>query len=204
VYENPYNKLAFSDDLVEISAPSTIKAGEVTNMTIRVPVPENATGSYSAFLEMNADGKKNDGSVPQISMDFTVNKQPSVPYVKTFNTATADPITIEVSTESYNPDSSVRISPKREEPYFEMNLKCNSNPVNMTLVKTTEGGNINSQGYNFPVWSMEDGSIYDSSSKQYAETYEVSGAIGAWELSILPKNTNAFTYSVSFGDSEKS
>ncbi|MGE5458212.1 MAG: hypothetical protein ACM3RX_07645 [Methanococcaceae archaeon] len=203
IYANPYTKPAFSGDLVEISAPSTIKAGEITNMTIRIPVPENASGTYEGFIEMNADGKGNDGSVPQLGLSLSISKPLSVPYVKTFNTKTADPITIKVSTDIYDPNSPVRISPKKEEPAFEMNLKCNSNPVNLTLVETTQGGSVYTQGLNFPIWSMENDSIYDGSSKQYAETYEVSGAIGTWELSILPKNTNGFTYSVSFGDSEK-
>jgi hypothetical protein len=200
IYVDPDNEPAFSDDIVEISAPLTIKAGEIANMTIRVPVPENATGSYNAFIEMNADGKENDGSVPQISMDFTVDKQPSVPYVKTFNTTTDDPITIEVSTDSYDPYSLVRISPKKEEPHLEMNLKCNSSPVNMTLVKTTQSGNVNVQGYSFPIWAIKDSSSYESYSRQYVETYRVPGATGSWELAILPKNTNSFYYSVTVGD----
>jgi hypothetical protein len=49
---------------------------------------------------------------------------------------------------------------------------------------------------------MEDDLIYDSV-KQYTGTYEVPGAIGTWELSILPKNVNSFTYSVSFREPEK-
>ena len=119
-------------------------------------------------------------------------KQPSVPYVKTFNTATDDPITIEVSTDSYNSCSSVRISPKRKMPDFEMNLKRNSSPVNMTLEKTTQSGYVYSQGYNFPTWSMEDDSNYESYGGQYVKTYKVSGAVGTWELTILPKNYQQF------------
>jgi hypothetical protein len=201
-YGNPYNEPAFSDDIIEISAPSTIKAGEITNMTIRVPVPEDASGTYSGLIEMNADGK-NDGAAPQINMDFTVIKQPSVPYVKTFNTATDDPITIEVSNDMYDSGSSVRISPEKEMPDFEMNLKRNSSPVNMTLEKTTQSGYVYSQGYSFPIWSMEDDSNYESNGGQYVKTYKVSGAVGTWELTILPKNTNSFTYSITVGDSDK-
>jgi hypothetical protein len=193
---------AFSDDIIEISAPSVIKAGEIANMTIRIPVPEDAKGTYSGLIEMNADGKENDGSVPQINLDFTVIKKPSVPYVKTFTTTTADPITITVSTDVYNSGSSVRISPKEEEPSLEISLKCNSNPVNMNLVETTQNGYVYSQWYNFPIWSMEDDSNYESSGGN-AETYEVPGAIGTWELSILPKNASGFSYSITVGDSDK-
>jgi len=201
IYDYPFDEPAFSNDIIQISAPSTIKADEITNMTIRIPVPENATGSYNAFIEMNADGKKNDGSVQQISLSFMVNKEPSVPYVKTFSTTTADPVTIEVSTGIYDLDPSVRVSPVKENPCFEISLKCGSSPVNMTLVKDTERGTVYAQGYNFPIWAMEENSDY-SSSKQYIETYRVPGAIGVWELTILPKNTYSFDYSITVGDSE--
>ena len=96
----------------------------------------------------------------------------------------------------------VRISPEKEEPSFEINLKCNSNPVNLTLVEKTQGGSVSAQTSYYPVWAMEDDLIYDSV-KQYTGTYEVPGAIGTWELSILPKNVNSFTYSVSFREQEK-
>ena len=202
VYDYSFEEPAFSDDTIEISAPSTIKAGEIANMTIRVPVPENASGSYNAYIDMNPDGEENDGSVPQISLSFTVDKQPTDPYVKTFNTTTADPITLEVSTETSGQDDSVRISPEKEEPSFEINLKCNSSPVNLTFVKTAESGAVYSQGYIFPVWATEDSSSYQSDSRKYTETYRADGAIGTWELTILPKNTNSFDYSITVGESE--
>ena len=196
-------ELAFSDDIIVISAPSVIKAGEITNMTIRVPVPEDASGMYNGLIEMNADGEENDGSVPQISMDFTVVKQPSTPYVKTFTTTTADPIKITVSADTYDFASLVRISPKKEAPSAEVSLKCNSSPVKMVPVETIQNGYVSSQYYGVPGWSTDDSSIYESSSSQYTKTYKVSGAIGTWELSILPKNANGFTYTITVGDSEK-
>lgn len=200
LYDYSFNEPAFSDDIIDISAPSTIKAGEITSMTIRVPVPDNATGSYNGYIEMNADGKEYDGSVPQVSLSFTVDKQPSVPYVKTFNTTTTDPITIEVSTLVHDQDPS-RVSPEKEKPSFEINLKCNSSPVKLTLVKTTEDGSVYSPGYDFPIWAVDDSS-YNSYSGQYLETYKVHGAKGAWELAILPQNTNNFDYSITLGDYE--
>jgi hypothetical protein len=190
---------AFSEDLIEISAPSTIKAGEITNMTIRVPVPENATGSFSGNIDMNVDGKSNDGTSPQISLGFNIWRQPEIPYAKTFNTTTADPITIEVSTDTYDNNPWIR-SPKKEEPSFKLNLKYNSSPVNLTLVKTSQSGSVSLAGYYYPVWARDDSSIYQNNGNRYAETYSVPGAIGNWELSILPKNTELFGYSITTED----
>ncbi|MDQ1276419.1 MAG: hypothetical protein QG610_1997 [Euryarchaeota archaeon] len=198
----PCSESAFSDDIIEISVPSVIKAGEIAKMTVRIPVPENASGYYSGLIEMNADGNENDGSVPQIGLDFNVIKQPSGPYVKTFTTTTTDPIKITVSTDTYI-GSSVRISPKKEEPSLDVSLKCNSNPAGMTLVETTESSYIYSQWYGFPAWSIEEGDSNYESSNGHVETYKISGAVGTWELTILPKNAESFSCSVTVGDSEK-
>ncbi len=202
MYDGSFNTFALSDDAIVISAPSIIKAGEITNMSIFTSVPENATGAYNGYIEMNPDGKENDGSAPQIGLSFVVERPPAVPYVKTFNTMTADPITIEVSTDAYGLDMLPRISPKKEEPSLELNLKYNSSPVNMTLVKTTQSSNVNNEGYNFPIWAMDDSMTYQSYNNHYVETYTIPGAIGDWELSILPKNTNSFDYSITVGNSK--
>lgn len=201
-YYDSADSSAFSDDIIEISAPSIIKAGEIANMTIRVPVPENVTGTYSGYIEMNVDGKENDGSVPRVSLYFTVRSQPMVPFVKTFSTTNTDPITIEVSTDSYDSDMEPRISPEKEEPSFELNLKYNSSLVNMTPVQKSEKSSIvNGWGY-FPTWAIDESTTYQNSGSHYTETYRIPGAIGNWELSILPKNTENFEYSITFGDSE--
>ena len=186
---------AFGNDEIEISAPSIIKAGEVNNITMRVHVPENATGSYNGYIDMNVDGKVNDGSSPQINLGFSVWQQPVVPYVKTFNTTTDAPIMIEVSTYKYDSDMGLRISPIKENPSFELGLTCNSSPVNMTLVKSVESASP-SIGSSYPIWAIENENVYQNYYDSYVKTYTVPGAIGDWKLTILPKNTNNFGYSI--------
>ena len=193
---------AFNDDIIEISAPSTIKAGEITNMTIQIPVPENAAGTYYGVIEMNIDGQQNYGYDPQLGMDFRIWEQPVVPYVKTFSTTTTNPITIEVSTDAYENNPGLR-SPEKKEPSFKLNLKYKSSPVTMTFVKTTQSGSVSVEGYyNYPAWAMDDSTIYQNYGDHYVETYTVPGAIGDWELTILPKDTQTFGYSITVGDSE--
>jgi beta propeller repeat protein len=196
---NPGYSQAFDDDAIEISAPSTIKVGEVANMTIRVHVPENATGYYNENIDMNVDGKANDGTNPQINLYFTVWQQPTVPYVKIFSTTTNAPIMIEVSTDNYDYAMGLRTSPKDKDPSFDLGLIHNSVPVNVTFVKSLDSGNVG-VGSSYPVWAMKDGNIYQSSGDHYVETYTVPGAPGNWELTILPKNTANFGYSITVGD----
>lgn len=197
---NPGYPQAFGNDAIKIFAPSTIKAGEVTNMTIRVHVPENVTGSYNGYIDMKVDGKENDGSSPQLNLGFSIWQQPDVPYVKTFNTKTDAPITIEVSY-TYDSNMGLRISPEKEEPSVVLGLTRNSSPVNMTITKLVESGSP-SVGSFYPIWALENGNIYQDSYNNHVEIYKVPGAIGNWKLIILPKNTSNFGYSVTIGDND--
>jgi len=191
---------AFSNDAIEISAPTTIEAGGVASMTIRVQVPENATGYYNGYIDMNVNGKTNDGYSPQISLGFSIWQQTSVPYVKTFNTTNNYPVTIEVSTSRYDSDMGLRVSPIKEKPSFELELTCNSIPVNMTLVKSVESGSPSIGSY-YPTWVTGNEYIYQENYENYIETYMAPGSVGDWELAILPKNANNFAYSITKGDS---
>jgi hypothetical protein len=189
-------------DEIEITAPSTLEPDQVADMVIRVPVPENATGTYDGYIGMNVDGSENNGYEPQLELYLTVLQQPSDPYVKTFSTKNADPITIEVSTSEYGMDSWLRSPPKDESPSFELSLKYNSSPVDMSLVKTTQTGNVGIGWNYFPTWSEEDGITYENYDRQYTQTYTVPGAIGDWKLEILPKNVESFEYSITIGESD--
>jgi hypothetical protein len=189
---------AFDNDAVEISAPSTIKAGEITNMTIKVYAPENATGTYNGHIDMNVNGKVNDGSVPSLDLYFNVRQQPT-PYVKTFYAATNDSIKIKVSANKNNQYSTLRISPKDKGPSFKLGLTHNSIPVNMTFVKSVENGGAGFSNwyYSYPAWA---GDVYQNNNGYYEATYTAPGAIGDWELKILPKSINSFEYTITIGD----
>jgi len=197
---NSGSNQAISNDAIEISAPSIIKAGEVTNMTIKVNVPNNSTGTYNGYIDMGVDGKVNDGSTPQVGLYFNVWQQPSVPYVKTFSTKTNAPIIIEVSANNYDSAVGLRTSPKYKNPSCDLRLTHNSIPVNMNFVKSAESSSV-SIGSIYPVWAMENGEFYQNYDSNYVETYTVTGAIGNWELTILPRNTSNFGYSITVGDS---
>lgn len=177
---------AFNSSAVKISAPQIIKAGETTNMTIKLRVPENVKGEYHDTIDMNVNGEPADNyaDTPQIYINSYVFKQNSVPYVKTFKTVNRDPITIGIFTDMY--DSSFLQSPKKEDPTFEIGLTCNSKNVNTTLVKSTD--------------TVKNYDSYQSN-KHYVETYVAPGAIGDWELRILPKNApDVGGVSISVGD----
>jgi len=184
---------ALGSDSIEISAPSTIKAGEVANMTIRVNVPENATRNYYGYIDMNVNGNPNNGYQTGINLYFNV-WQPPAPFVKTFYTTTDDPITIEVSGDTYRWDNGLSILQKKDKLPFELELKCNSNPVNMTFINSSESGSANIEENYYPTWADESGKTYRNIKDHYAATYKTRGEIGEWELIILPKGANSFQY----------
>ncbi len=191
------NTMSLGDNIT-ISAPSTIQAGEIANMTITVPVPEDATGYYSGSIDLNIDGSANDGSNPQLNLNFNTIQFPTVPYVKTFKTTNNDPIAIEVSTDSYDQNYGIRISPEKKEPSFDISLKYKSKPVKLSLSKTVDNTYI-STGQPFPIWAVEDNVYYQNYGMRHAETYTASGKAGQWELSILPENTESFGYTITVG-----
>ena len=193
------NEQAFDNSAVNISAPSTIKVGEVVDMIITVTVPDNVTGSYYTNIDMNVNGVENDQYNPQLSLSFAVQQPHASPYVKTFSTTTDAPVMIDVSADTYNSDMGTRISPKIEDPSFCVKLTYNGNPVNLTLVKTIESGNVGT-GNIYPTWVSTTENSYQSYGVHYAETYKVQGAVGDYKLCIFPKNTNNFGYSITIGN----
>jgi hypothetical protein len=201
----PYgtNGQAFDNDAVNISAPSTIKAGEVVDTTITITVPENATGNYYSAIDMNVNKEENNPYNPQLSLSFTVQQPLVTPFVKSFSTTTDAPILIDISADTYNSDMGTRISPAIKDPAFIVGLTRNSNPVNLTLVKTVESGNVGS-GIIYPKWVSATENTYQSYGVHYVQTCMVQGAIGDWKLSVLPKNTNNFGYSITIGSSDSS
>ena len=72
----------------------------------------------------------------------------------------------------------------------------------MSLVKTTNKGSVNIGWSNFPIWSDDNNAAYENCGRYYIETYMVPGAVGEWELEILPKNADTFDYSIIIGDSD--
>ncbi|MDI9394923.1 MAG: hypothetical protein QM426_05685 [Euryarchaeota archaeon] len=201
-YSYPFDEFGLDDDEIEITAPSTLEPGQIADMVIRVPVPDNARGTYNGYIEMSINGNENEGYGPRLELYLNVLQQPTVPYVKTFSTRSADPIRIEVSAYGSGSNAWLRSPQKDEVPSFELNVKYNSSPVNMILVKTKQSSNVNIERDYFSSFSIEEGGIYQNCGSYYTETYTVPGAIGDWELEILPKNIGSFDYSIIIGDSE--
>jgi hypothetical protein len=80
----------------------------------------------------------------------------------------------------------LRVSPKEEIPSFKFELTRNSKHVNLIFVKSVDGGTTNIGSYD-PISVVDDKNGYQNYNRHYAETYSAPGAVGNWELTILPK-----------------
>jgi hypothetical protein len=68
-----YNGQAFDNSAISISAPETINAGETVDMIITVKVPEKATGSFYANIDMNVNDVENSPYNPQVILSSPYN-----------------------------------------------------------------------------------------------------------------------------------
>jgi hypothetical protein len=124
--------------------------------------------------------------------------------VKTFYTSTNDPVTIEVSGDSYTSYNKFRIVQKKDKPPFGLELTCNSKPVNMSFEESEESGSANLENYYYyPSWALDNGRSYQSINNHYVATYKAPGAIGEWQLSIFPKGVSNFKYLIKIKEADQ-
>jgi hypothetical protein len=214
---------AFGNDAISIEAPENIKAGQTAIVKLSLDVPADAKGSYNGNLDLNIDDsgfREYEGQVP---LSFRILPVLKEPYEATFEAKTAEPITLEVKAYLYGYGLYNTGENRSLIPSFDVSLKDPSGKeVAPTIVNTKYVGMINivdnvyPQPYPLPYVSSKIAGSMETSSNQvsyqgnyqggtttFIETYTVPGAEGEWTLSILPKNTENFEYTVTIGAAEK-
>ena len=208
---------AFGKEAITVEAPEKIKAGQTDVVKLKLAVPANAKGSYSGSLDLhiNDPGISNGGTVP---LSFRILPVLKEPYETSFEARTDDPITIGITAYQYGYGMYTSGGNRDLTPSFKVNLKDPSgNKVTPTLINTKSSGSINIVDNTYPqprplldVSSKIAGNMetynqgsYQGGTTTFVETYTVPGATGKWTLSILPKNTENFEYSITIGAAEK-
>jgi hypothetical protein len=203
----------FGNEAISIEAPDKIKAGETAVVKLKIAVPANAKGSYSGSLELHIDdpGIINGGSVP---LNFRILPILKDPYEITFEARTNDPITVEVKAYQYGYSIYTAGGNRDITASFNVGLKDPSGKeVKPVLVSTKSIGSVSivDGAYPQPYPLLEKSSnvvdstvtsnegSYQGGTTTFVETYTAPGAAGKWTLSILPKNTDNFEYSVTIG-----
>jgi hypothetical protein len=208
---------AFGKEAITVEAPEKIKAGQTDVVKLKLAVPANAKGSYSGSLDLhiNDPGISNGGTVP---LSFRILPVLKEPYETSFEARTDGPITIGITAYQYGYGMYTSGGNRDLTPSFKVNLKDPSgNKVTPTLINTKSSGSINIVDDIYPqprplldVSSKIAGNMetynqgsYQGGTTTFVETYTVPGATGKWTLSILPKNTENFEYSITIGAAEK-
>lgn len=205
---------AFGNNAINVEAPEKIKAGQTAIVKLILAVPADAKGSYSGSLDLNIDDpgiREYEGIVP---LSFRILPVLKEPYENTFEAGSDNPITIEIKAYQYGYGLYTAGGNRDLDPSFNVSLKDTSgNEVTPVLVNTKYSGSINiiddtyPQPYPVPYISsrvaggMEayDQGSYQGGTTTFVETYTAPGAAGKWTLSILPRNTENFEYTVTIG-----
>lgn len=216
---SPYGGVtyAFGNDAISVEAPEKVKAGQTAIVKLTLKVPADAKGSYTGSLDLNIDDPGIREYEGKVSLNFRILPTPEEPYETTFKAGANGTINIEVSAYQYGYGMYTAGGNRDLTPSFEVSLKDPSGKeVTPALVSTKYSGSVSIIDDTYPqpylpyVSSRIAGGMetynkgsYQGGTTTFVETYTVPGAAGDWTLSILPKNTENFDYTITIGDTEE-
>lgn len=209
MYYGPYGnpEQAFTDDAITITAPKEIQAGQTVEVNIHVNVPDNAKGNYQGSVDLGiVHPSIRDPYMNMINLQFGVWKQPTESFVKTITVNEDSPVTIEVSSNlnglfGYMGYSGTETK-NNKTPSFAVDLNGpDNNPISLKKTKAVIKGGVSlgGIGYMYPPWEGESEGIYNEIGTLYTETYTANVPKGDMKLSILPRDTQAFEYTITIG-----
>lgn len=200
-YGGPYGMTtpALTEDSITITAPQSIPAGATDAVKIHVKVPADAKGYYNGYIDLGIDDPSVNDWEGRVQLNFNIWTQPTEAFVRSFNLTEAATITVEVSSNNYYgyPMTNGQ-GTNAPEPSFETGLEGPGGKASLNVTKTVIKGNVN-MGGDRPPWEIDSASIYQEMGVQRIVTYRTDGSPGEWKLSVLPRNTQGFDYSITIG-----
>ncbi len=190
-----------TDDAISITSPQSIPAGATETVKLSVNVPADAGGYYNGYIDLGLSDPTINEWESRINLNFNIWKQPTEAFVKSFNLTETTPLTIEVSSNYYYGYPVIKgqgSNANAQEPSFDTTLVGPGGKSELKVTKTVIKGNVN-MGGNGPPWEVDSASIYQEMGAQHIVTYKADGSPGEWKLSILPRNTQGFDYSITIG-----
>jgi len=198
---------AFEDDSITITAPSVVPAGGTATVNIHLAVPLGAKGEYHSGVDLGVRGPSIDEWDQMVQLNFKVWTQPTKHYLKGFATDATVPITIEIESNQYRYDmcgGGSSGSGEDEVPSFDVVLRGpTGDEVALTKTAVRYHGSVHLGGSDCtPPWERDSSGMYNEDRTSYVERYTADGAIGNWELGILPHYVEEFEYSIEIGDAD--
>lgn len=225
VYSMGMPEQAFGDDAIRVEAPDKVKAGQTAIVKLTLAVPATAKGSYSGSIDLNIDDPGVREYEGMISLNFRILPVPEKPYENTFEAGTDGPITLEIRANQYGYGLYTTGGNRNLTPSFNVSLiDPSGNKVTPTFVDTKYSGSVTivDDAYPQPFYFASypffrgEGSMaatggietknqgsYQGGTTTFIKTYTAPGAVGKWNLSIFPENTENFDYTVTIGAAGK-
>jgi len=202
---------AFEDDAITIDAPASVPANGTATVSIHLEVPAGSKGRYNGEVNMGIDDPSMDiwdEGGGTVRLRFEVWEQPTEPFIKAFATETSSPISIEVdSTQGRKWFGTCRIDGGDGgdcKPYFDPTLEGPNGIATLVPTRITYYGSVSLSGGSgcAPPGEMAIDEVYYEGYTGYTEEYTAYGAIGNWELGILPHCVEDFEYTIVTGDAD--
>jgi len=185
-----------------VSGPFSLPPGQNGTITVKVNVPQNASGYFNGNVDLGIDDPAIRMEENRIQLNFQIWKQPEGGFSKKFIATTQEPISLELSSSMYmmmpvTEAGTPRNMPRRE-PSFDATLTGPDGNANLVLVEKVIKGSVNLG--NDPMLTNGDRpGQYQESGTQYIFTYSAQGRPGEWTLAVMPRNTQSFEYKISQG-----
>lgn len=192
-----------TENAITVSGPALIQPGATGTLTVIATIPGTASGYYNGYIDLGVDDLLMREGEGRIMVNLNIWKQPPQPYVRKFTMDTKEPIAIELAAVSSMYGSAMsadilRQMPERE-PSFDATLTGPDGIVVITPVKKVLTGTV-SMSSDPVIAASRDAGTYQETNARYIVSYAADGKPGEWLLSIMPKNSQSFEYTITLGD----
>jgi hypothetical protein len=190
-----------STDSFTITAPQAVPPGGNATLTLSVRAPEGTSGSYNGYLELGIDSpdlREGEGRVP---LSFIVWQQPAVSYTRQFIQPSSGPVTVTLTAtgQTLVVPLSARSSPAPEPEFSVAFIGPDGRSVPARLAGKEMKGSVSMGGSSYLFGTAARSGDYQDMSSLYVYTYTAQLKPGTWTLSVMPKNTQMFDYSIACG-----
>lgn len=198
---------ALTESAFSINAPRSLPPGTTGTLNIVVNVPASSNGYYNGNIDLGIDDPTLREGEGRIQVNFNIWKQPPEAYVKKFTMDTREPISIELTSGmsmfgGTMPENLLRDMPVRE-PTFDTTLTGPEGAVAIRPIQKIIKGSV-SLGTDPILSASQKAGTYQETNTQYIVTYAADGTPGAWQLSVMPKNSQYFEYKITLGGKDYS
>jgi hypothetical protein len=196
---------SMTESSIAVFGPSSIPPGSTGTVTVIVTVPASAAGSFNGYIDLGIDDLSLREGEGRIMMNFNIWKQPPEPYVKRFVMEKEEPIEIELVASStmfggLMSADILRQMPVRE-PSFDAALTGPEGAVEIRPVKKTITGSVSVGSDPILAGSFGAGT-YQETNTRYRQIFAADGGPGIWQLSVMPRNSQSFEYTITLGGAD--